>query len=308
MTKKIYQSNVPFLSVGLAFYNVEKTVACAVKSVLMQTYGHFEFIIIDDGSTDNSFAIVQELAKTDNRIKLIRGEKNMGVGFRLNQITDLAKGEYIVRMDADDLFFPDKVERQMAILLADKNLDLIDCSAYIIDKFGTPVGIRKANDISNLTLRKILKSRTVFFHPTVIAKTAWFRKFPYDESFRRGPDFELWCRSFGNTNYTRLDEPLFIYREGKVSIKNYQLNMASFRRSLTMYYAGALSSYELKKEIAMSHVKGFLYWLFGSFKMQHLLTATRNSSLTEEEKEKVSGYLEFVEKSEVGISVQLAGM
>lgn len=306
MVKNIQQVNRPFITVGLAFYNVEKTVASAVKSVLMQTYDNFELIIIDDGSTDHSFAIVQELAKTDNRINLIRGEKNMGVGFRLNQITDLAKGEYIVRMDADDLFFPDKVERQMALLLADKSLDLIDCSAYIIDKFGNPVGKRKSNDISDLTLRKILKSRTVFFHPTVIAKTAWFRKFPYDESFRRGPDFELWCRSFGNTNYTRLDEPLFIYREGKVSIKNYQLNMASFRRSLSMYYAGALSTYELKKEVAMSHIKGFLYWLFGTFNMQHLLTATRNSTVTEEEKEKVSGYLEFVDKSDVGKSAQLA--
>ena len=176
MVEIVHKNTLPLVTVGLAFYNVEKTLASAVKSVLLQTYDNFEFILIDDGSTDDSFTIAESLALLDDRIILINGEKNMGVGYRLNQITDLANGEYIVRMDADDLMLPDKIEKQMTVLLADPQLDLIDCNAYIIDKWNCPVGKRKANDLSNLTLRKILKSRTVFFHPTVIAKTGWFKR------------------------------------------------------------------------------------------------------------------------------------
>ena len=296
MVEIVHKNTLPLVTVGLAFYNVEKTLASAVKSVLLQTYDNFEFILIDDGSTDDSFTIAESLAILDDRIILINGEKNMGVGYRLNQITDLANGEYIVRMDADDLMLPDKIEKQMTVLLADPQLDLIDCNAYIIDKWNCPVGKRKANDLSNLTLRKILKSRTVFFHPTVIAKTGWFKANRYDENFRRGPDFELWCRTFGKTNYARLINPLFIYREGKVSICNYELNMESFRRSLKMYHINNLSPFELQKEIMISHIKTFMYRIFGFFNLQHLLTATRNTQLNGEEKEKINSYIEYIKE------------
>ena len=295
MVKNMHQTDLPLISVGLAFYNVEKTIANAVKSVLMQTYHNFEFIIIDDGSTDHSFDVVQDLAKTDGRIKLVRGEKNMGVGPRLNQITDLARGEYIVRMDADDMMLPERIEKQMEVLLSDKNLDLIDCAAYIINELGEPVGKRKNNDISDLTLRKVLKSRTVFFHPTIIAKTAWFKKNRYNDDYKRGPDFELWCRTFGNTNYSRIEEPLFLYREGKVSIRNYEISAVSFRRTLNTYAKGNLSSFELNKEIAFSHLRTFLYRFFGFFGLQHLLTATRNETVSKKEKEKISGLIGQIE-------------
>lgn len=294
MVKKLHQTDLPFITVGLAFYNVEKTVASAVKSVLMQTYDNFECIIIDDGSTDRSFEVVQELAKADSRIQLVRGEKNMGVGPRLNQITDLARGEYIVRMDADDMMLPDRIERQMEVLLADKTLDLVDCAAYIINELGEPVGRRKSNDISDLTLRKVLKSRTVFFHPTIIAKTSWFKKNRYNDDYKRGPDFELWCRTFGNTRYSRIEEPLFLYREGKVSIRNYEISSVSFRRTLATYAKGNLSAFEIQKEIAFSHLRTFLYRFFGFFGLQHLLTATRNSVLRKEEKDKISRYIRYI--------------
>lgn len=295
MVKNLQEGNRPFITVGLAFYNVEKTVASAVKSVLMQTYDHFEFIIIDDGSTDNSFGVVQELAKTDKRITVTKGEKNMGVGPRLNQITDMARGEYIVRMDADDMMLPNRIERQMEVLLADKNLDLVDCAAYIINELGEPIGKRKNNDISDLTLRKVLKSRTVFFHPTIIAKTTWFKKNRYNDDYKRGPDFELWCRTFGNTHYNRLEEPLFLYREGKVSIRNYEISAISFRRTLGTYAKGNLSAFEYKKEIVFSHFRTFLYRFFGFFGLQHLLTATRNQPLSKEEKERISSYITQIE-------------
>ena len=253
----------PLLTVGLVFYNTEKTMANAIKSVLMQSFTDFEMILIDDGSNDGSYKIAEEFSRLDSRITLIKGGENKGVGFRLNQLTDLAKGEYLARMDADDMMLPGKIEKQMEVLLADKNIDLTDCFAYIIDNNDIPAGKRKNNDISNLNLRKILKTRTLFFHPTIIAKTSWFRENRYNEDFKRGPDFELWCRTFEKTNYVRIAEHLFLYREGNVSIRNYKLSSESLRKSLRLYYHNNLSLFELKKEIFISHLKTCLYRLFG---------------------------------------------
>ena len=143
MIKTLHKNKVPLVTIGLPFYNAEKTLASAVKSVLIQTYDNFEFILIDDRSTDNSIAIAENLTAMDDRIKLVKGDKNIGISFRLNQIIDMASGEYIVRMDADDLMLPDKIEKQMMVLLADPQLDLIDCNAYIINKWDCLVGKRK---------------------------------------------------------------------------------------------------------------------------------------------------------------------
>ncbi len=296
MADNMDQNKQPLITVGMVFFNTEKPMADAIKSVLMQTYSDFELIMIDDGSSDNSYAVAEQFSKLDSRIKLMPKEGgNKGVGYRLNQITDLAKGEYIVRMDADDIMLPEKIEKQMEVLLADESIELIDCPAvYVIDVDSTPVGKRKINDISDLTLAKILKCRTVFFHPTVIAKTSWYKKNRYNEDFKRGPDFELWCRIFGNTKYARLEEPLFIYREGRVSIRNYKISSESYRRSLRLHYKNNLSRFELQKEILNSYLRTYLYQFFGFFGLQHLLTATRNLKLNQFEKERISACIQLV--------------
>lgn len=286
--------NLPLVTVGLSFYNNEKTLAEAIKSVLLQTYTNFEFILIDDGSTDESYKVAERFSRIDNRIRLIHGGKNTGVGYRLNQITDLAKGEYIARMDADDMMLPEKLEKQMRVLISNRNIDLIDCLAYIIATDGAPIGKRKVNDLSNLNLREILKQKTVFFHPTIIAKASWFKKNKYNAEFKRGQDFELWCRTWGKMKYTRLEEHLFLYREGNVSINNYKLSSESIIRSLKMYYNGHLSSFELKKEVVVTHIKKMAYQVFGLFKLQAFLSSTRNSKLNAFEKQKIADHIKLV--------------
>lgn len=290
MQKKI----LPLVTVGLSFYNNEKTLADAIKSVLLQTYTNFEFILIDDGSTDDSYKVAEKFSRTDSRIRLIHGGKNTGVGYRLNQITDLAKGEYIARMDADDMMLPEKLEKQMKVLIGNRNIDLIDCLAYIIDTNGTPIGKRKVNDLSNLNLREILKQKTVFFHPTIVAKASWFRQNKYNAEFKRGQDFELWCRTWDKMKYSRLEEYLFVYREGNVSIKNYKLSSESIIKSLKMYYHGHLTSLELKKEVFITRIKKMAYQVFGLFKLQVFLSATRNLKLNSFEKQEIADRIRLV--------------
>ena len=98
----------------------------AVNSILAQTYSNFEFIIVDDCSTDESYGFLQSL--TDPRIRLIRNDENMGVTASLNKGFRLAKGTYIARMDSDDISFPTRFERQLAFMT--ENPDVIVCGTF----------------------------------------------------------------------------------------------------------------------------------------------------------------------------------
>ena len=123
------------ISVIMSVYNGEKYLVQAIDSILNQTYQNFEFIIIDDCSTDNSSHILQEYAQKDSRIKIIKKEKNIGIkGFikNLNLGISLAKGKYIARMDADDISLPERFQKQVDFL--ENNDDYIfsntDCDFY----------------------------------------------------------------------------------------------------------------------------------------------------------------------------------
>lgn len=282
----MYQKNLPLLTVGLSFYNNEKTLASAIKSVLLQSYSNFEFILIDDGSTDRSYEIAQKFAAFDNRIKLIRDNVNRGLIFRLNQIIDMAAGKYLARMDSDDMMMPEKLERQMEIMIKNQDIDIVDTAAYTISEKDEPIGMRKLIDITVWDRRKVLKKR-LFFHPTIVAKTSWYRRNKYDENFVRSEDFELWCRSFNNIKYHRIYEPLFIYREGNVNIKNYITSSRSHRKAVKKHHQGVLTKKELLSEILESHVKSGLYRIFGFFNMQHFLASKRNIKLNETQRNDV---------------------
>ncbi len=267
------------LTIGLPFYNNESTLANAIKSVLIQTYTDWELILINDGSTDRSAEVAIHLAAADKRIKLINDDVNRGLIFRLNQIIDLAKGEYIARMDADDMMMPEKLQKQMAVLLNDNNIDVIDTAAYTIDHNDEPMGIRGLNDLKDWDRKKTFK-KVLLFHPTVIAKASWYRQNKYDENFVRSEDFELWCRTFDKTVFSRVYEPLFLYKEGKINIKNYTTSNRTHRKMLRKYGPSVLSIPELYIELIKSHLKSTLYRIFSLVKMQHILVSKRNAKLS----------------------------
>lgn len=265
----------PFLTIGLPFYNNENTLACAIQSVLMQTYTDWELILINDGSTDHSNNIATAFAQLDKRIILINDSENKGLVFRLNQIIDEAKGEYIARMDSDDMMMPDKLLKQMDVLISNTAIDVIDTAAYIINEKDEPTGTRGMDDLSKWDRRKTFKN-VLLFHPTVVAKASWYRNNKYDQDFVRSEDFELWCRTFDSTVFARVYEPLFIYREGRVNIRNYVLSNRTYRKILRYHAKDVLSDTEIKTEIIKSHLKSLLYRFFSLFNMQHILSSKRN--------------------------------
>jgi len=178
----------PVISVVMSVYNVEVFLSEGIESILNQTFRQFEFIIIDDGSTDGSRLILEKYARQDPRISLIFNERNIGLGLSLNRGLERAQGEYIARMDGDDVALPVRLERQLTFLEANRGVDLIGADMMKIDKFGNELGRRRApQDIS--LLRHLIIYRTVAFHPTwffrksILNVLKGYRDFPVAQDY-----------------------------------------------------------------------------------------------------------------------------
>lgn len=131
----------PLVSVIMPAYNAEKFIVEAIESVLSQTYSALELIVIDDCSTDTTLETALEYAKKDNRVRVIRNEKNSGVARTRNAGLDAAKGEFIALIDSDDLWLPEKLEKQMTVA-ENTAADIVYCSYGMIDENGQ----KKFND------------------------------------------------------------------------------------------------------------------------------------------------------------------
>jgi len=131
-------SQQPLVSVVMPVYNAERFVAQAAESILVQTYPNFEFLIVDDGSTDRSLLILERYAAQDTRIRL-RSGPNAGYVHRLNEMLDEARGDFVARMDADDIALPERLERQVAFLLANPDHAAVGSQILVIDSDGDPL-------------------------------------------------------------------------------------------------------------------------------------------------------------------------
>src|SRR5688500_15226048 len=124
----------PAISVVMSAYNSDKYIAKAIESILNQTFKDFEFIIINDGSKDESLKIIKRYGKKDKRIVLIDNKKNLGLIKSLNKGLKIAKGKYIARMDSDDIAMPQRFKIQLDYLDKNRNIFLVGTSFEQIDK------------------------------------------------------------------------------------------------------------------------------------------------------------------------------
>lgn len=283
------------ITIGIPFYNNERTLDLAVKSVINQTFRDWELLLIDDGSTDNSIKIAQNLVNLDSRICLICDGTNKGLVNRLNQIIDLASGDFIARMDADDVMLPKRLEKQLVIFSENPKIDVVATAAYTIDENDNPIGIRDIISIDLKNKKDILK-KSLLIHPSILVKKEWYRSNKYNKKYIRAEDFELWCRTFTYTNFYRITEPLLLYREGNTNVKNYITSMTTLRLIYRNYSKGLLSNSELAFEICKTYFKSFLYKLLGFFNLQYLLTSRRNNSLSKEQINNVQNFIVELKK------------
>ena len=210
----------PMISVVMPTYNGEKFIHEAIDSIINQTYSDFEFIIVDDGSTDDTPNIIKRY--TDNRIVYVKKEKNSGISDSLNLGISKAKGKYIARMDDDDVSFPERFEKQLEIL--EQNKDIIFCGSTVTDidskVLPTP---EQHKDI----LMQLLFSNPIF-HPTAIIRRDVLAKYKYDLDAVPSEDYNLWSRLIFEGKFHQLQQPLLYCRIHQTSTtarrRNEQLN------------------------------------------------------------------------------------
>jgi glycosyltransferase involved in cell wall biosynthesis len=267
------------ITIGLTFFNNEDTLEYAIGSILAQSMTNWELILINDGSTDGSCLIASKYANCYNQIKYINDGINKGLICRLNQIIDLTQSKYLVRMDADDIMFPNRIEKQISFLNENVDIDIVSSGAVIINQKNQISGIRDCEILDNFQYSDLF-FRSYIIHPTAVFRTNWIKKHRYSEGYLRAEDLELWCRTFVNSNHFRIPEPLLFYREGKVSVRNYILSMYTKNKIIDVYGKGKLSPYRVLYLKGFAYVKIVIYRVFGFFNIQHYLTRFRNKSVS----------------------------
>ena len=224
LTKRFYGNNwdsgiptiTPKISVVMSVYNAEKYIKEAIQSILNQTYQDFEFIIVNDGSTDNTLYVMEEVK--DHRIKIINNPENIGLTRSLNKGIAASKGEYIARMDADDVSLPLRFETQIKFLSKNPEYALVGSSFYQIDEAGKTVSFTKVLTDNN-EIHSNLISQNWFGHGSVMMrKTAFLKCGGYSTEFKYAQDYDLWLRMIEKFKVANLDEPLYSWRMLKESI------------------------------------------------------------------------------------------
>lgn len=193
-------------------YNAEAYLKEAIDSILSQTFSDFEFIILNDGSTDTSETIIKSY--TDPRIRYLPNERNEGLSFTLNKGVAAAQGKYIARMDGDDISLPNRFEKQVHVLQK-QGLDIVASVVRPIDSLGQLLPNWKA-DVETITdqqIRNYLPKDNCVAHPTVLGKTELFKNYPYQQRQRLAEDYDLWLRLVADGyRIEKIPEPLVLHR------------------------------------------------------------------------------------------------
>lgn len=180
----------PKISVIMSVLNAEKLLEHSIQNILLQTFKNFEFIIVNDGSTDKSLNILREYEKRDNRIRIFNNHKNIGLTKSLNRAISLSNGKYIARQDADDFSLRNRLEKQFNFL--EKFPDYAFCGTN-----GSFKGISHEfiHFYSHSNILRNLIIDNCFSHSSIMIRKNIFDKYgKYDQNFRYSQDYELWCR------------------------------------------------------------------------------------------------------------------
>lgn len=289
-------SIIPPVSIGISFYNAESTLLESIRSVFAQTYENWELILIDDGSSDKSLEIARSI--NDPRVRVYSDGENHRLAARLNQITKLAKYDFIARMDADDLMAPDRIEKLMDVLLTNKEYDLVSCGTFSIKNDGTFNGYR-GRDESHYTFEGLLNKSQSFLHAGLIARKSWYERNSYDERLLLGQDTDLWLRSAKRNDFRAISlaQPLYLYREeGNVTVRKLLMAYKIERNKYSKLIDDKIMRY---KYVMKSYVKTFLVMAMDFTNTIGYLLHRRNK------KDKNNQYIKQLHTYEIAISAVL---
>lgn len=206
------------IAVVMPVYNAEKYLSQAIESILQQTYGQFQFIIVNDASTDSSPEIIQRYARQDKRIKVLTNVNNLRISRTLNRGMAAAQAEYIVRMDADDVAVTDRLAKQVAYMDSHQEVGISGGTMQLIDEQGRVFSQRRYH-LEDETIRKYLFRYSPFSHPTVIIRKSILDQAGYyDPAFDFAEDYDLYFRIGKLAKFGNLFDTLLLYRVVNKSI------------------------------------------------------------------------------------------
>lgn len=208
----------PFVSVLMPVYNGSTFLEESLASILNQTYKNFEFIIIDDGSTDGTYQILKRYTKTDQRIKIISHKKNRGIVFSLNQGLELAKGKYILRMDADDIAYPNRFVEQINFMETHPGYGV--CGTWIKVINDNPYIWMPPTSSDDIKTSLFFES--VIAHPSACIRTKALKSLKYEQEYTYVEDYRLWINIATKWELANLPIPLLGYRSHPNQTSNVQ--------------------------------------------------------------------------------------
>lgn len=230
--------NRPKISVIMGCHNGEKYLDEAIESILKQSFSDFEFLIVDDASTDSSWQKIQGWKEKDRRIRPYRNDHNLGLAVALNRALTYSKGRYIARMDADDISLPERFSRQLEVLER-QNVQICGTWTRSIGQFRSKV---TRYPISHDEICAHLFFQSPFAHPTVMLTASLYENFKYQENAGIAEDYDLWVRMSPQAVMANIPEVLLLYRvhKGQVSESGRlkQANYAAHVREMYLSQSG----------------------------------------------------------------------
>lgn len=208
----------PLISVIMPVYNTAPFLKEAIESILHQTEGDFELIIINDASTDNSLEVINNVS--DSRIRIINNEKNLGLAVSLNKGIRSATGKYIARMDGDDIALPTRFEEQLKTIKTGDKKTVVCSICLLIDENGNKIGKWKDDSkyCSPTEIRKQLPNNNCIVHPSIFVRKDLLADFFYDPEQQESEDYDLWLRMASDeVKFVKLSQPLVLHRIRKHS-------------------------------------------------------------------------------------------
>lgn len=258
-------SSQPLVSVMMPAYNAEYTIDKAIKSLQLQTYESWECVIVDDGSIDDTVAIINSIQ--DDRVRLIKLEKNMGRGYARQVALDNCDGEYVAMLDADDWYYSGKLQAQVDAFNKHPELGIVSCGMAVTNNTGDISGVRS---IGNNQVKSFDKPTTVPVpHAPSMYRKLLAKNIRYDSRFKLAQDVDFLRRLLMHEKYMLLDMIGYVYEEQqsnspKKIFKGYYYSARGYLKFLPSFpiIAVSKSTFEIAKLIRLMS-----YTALGKFDM-----------------------------------------
>ena len=229
--------DTPLISVMMSVYNAERYVAEAIQSILGQTEGRFEFLIVNDGSRDASGSIIDRYAAQDSRIRAIHQE-NRGLIASLNRMLDEARAPLVARMDSDDVSRPERFAVQLAWMQAHPDIAVLGTNTDELDADGAFFPCSDFHPEHPADIRERLMAASAMCHPSVMMRRDVIRSLGgYRAAFRHCEDYDLWLRVSERHDLYNLPDRLFLYRRSPDQVSEKHILVQAIGAACARYAA-----------------------------------------------------------------------